>query len=72
MKTGTGWAPTGATSENIALMKNCVSDKVLVKAAGGVRDLDTLLNLHKLGARRFGVNSKSASLILQEMEQREK
>lgn len=68
VKTGTGWAPTGATSENIALMKSCVGDKVQVKAAGGVRDLDTLLNLHKLGATRFGVSSKSATLILQEME----
>jgi deoxyribose-phosphate aldolase len=72
VKTGTGWAPTGATVENIALMKSCAGDKVQVKAAGGVRDLDTLLNLHKLGATRFGVSSNSASLILQEMEQRKK
>ncbi|MCF7956254.1 MAG: deoxyribose-phosphate aldolase [Phycisphaerae bacterium] len=72
VKTGTGWAPTGATSENIALMKSCVGDQVQVKAAGGVRDLDTLLNLHKLGATRFGVGLNSASSILQEMEQREK
>jgi deoxyribose-phosphate aldolase len=70
VKTGTGWAPTGATSENITLMKSCVGGKVQVKAAGGVRDLNTLLNLHKLGATRFGVSSSSASLILQEMEQR--
>jgi len=72
VKTGTGWAPTGATSENIALMKSCVGDQVQVKAAGGVRDLDTLLNLHKLGATRFGISSNSASSILQEMEQRVK
>lgn len=72
VKTGTGWAPTGATSENIALIKSCVGDQVKIKAAGGVRDLDTLLNLHKLGASRFGVSSNSASSILREMEQREK
>ena len=72
VKTGTGWAPTGATAENIALMKSCVGDKAQVKAAGGVRDLDTLLNLHKLGASRFGVSSNSAKLILHEVEQREK
>lgn len=70
VKTGTGWAPTGATSENISLMKSCVGDQVQVKAAGGVRDLDTLLNLHKLGAARFGVSSKSGSVILKQAEQR--
>lgn len=72
VKTGTGWAPTGATPENIALMKSCVGDQLQVKAAGGVRDIETLLNLHKLGATRFGVSSKSAEQILHQMEQREK
>ena len=72
VKTGTGWAPTGATSENIALMKSCVGDQVQVKAAGGVRDLETLLDLHKLGATRFGVGLNSAFSILQELEQRKK
>jgi len=70
VKTGTGWAPTGATAENIALMKKCVGDRIQVKAAGGVGDLDTLLNLHKLGATRFGVSSRSAAIILNQAEQR--
>lgn len=71
VKTGTGWAPTGATSENIELMKKHVGDRIEVKAAGGVGDLDKLLQLHELGAARFGVSSRSAKLILTEMEQRE-
>ncbi|MBI9016806.1 MAG: deoxyribose-phosphate aldolase [Phycisphaerae bacterium] len=71
IKTGTGWASTGATSDNIELINSCVGAEVEIKAAGGVRDLDTLLDLHKLGATRFGVGQKSATLILQEMEQRE-
>lgn len=71
VKTGTGWAPTGATAENIMLIKSCVGDRVKVKAAGGVGNLDILLNLYKLGATRFGVSTKSAMSILQEMERRE-
>lgn len=68
VKTGTGWAPTGATEENIALMKRAVGEKAQVKAAGGVRDLDTLLKFYRLGASRFGVGSQSAKLILEQAE----
>ncbi len=64
VKTGTGWAETGATAGNVALMKSCVGDRVSIKAAGGVRDLETLLELHRLGATRFGVGYESAKNIL--------
>ncbi len=70
VKTGTGWASTGATEDNITLMKETVGERAEVKAAGGVRDLETLLKLHRLGATRFGVSSKSAKAILEEMEQK--
>ncbi len=66
VKTGTGWAPTGATAHNVALMHQCVGGKCLVKAAGGIRDLATLLELHRLGASRFGVGIGSAIAILQQ------
>ena len=66
VKTGTGWAPTGATVENIALMKSCVGDAIGVKAAGGIRNLDTLLELYRQGARRFGVGLKSIGEILED------
>ena len=39
-----------ATPENIALIKQTVGRRCLVKAAGGVRDLQTLLALYELGA----------------------
>ena len=68
VKTSTGWAPTGATAKNIALMKKAVGDKVQVKAAGGVRDLDTLLDFYTLGATRFGVGAGSAKLILEQAQ----
>lgn len=67
VKTGTGWAPTGATVERCALMKRAVGDACGVKAAGGVRSLDTLMRMYEVGTRRFGIGVKSARQILQEV-----
>jgi deoxyribose-phosphate aldolase len=66
VKTGTGWAPTGATLENTELMKQSVGDRCRVKAAGGVRDLETLLAMHAVGVRRFGIGVRTAAAILDE------
>lgn len=65
VKTGTGWAPTGATVERCALMKRTVGDKCGVKAAGGVRTLETLLAMYDVGTRRFGIGVKTARAILE-------
>ena len=64
VKTGTGWAPTGATLENVALMKRTVGERCRVKAAGGVRDLATLLAMYDCGVRRFGIGGRTAQTIL--------
>ncbi len=64
VKTATGWAPSGATLENIALITACVGNRIGVKAAGGVRDLDSLIKMYKLGARRFGINVNAAVAIV--------
>ena len=42
VKTSTGFAPGGATHEDLALMRRSVSPHIGVKAAGGVRTLDAL------------------------------
>ena len=65
VKTGTGWAPTGATLENCKLMKDTVGDRCFVKAAGGVRGLQTLLAMHNLGVTRFGIGVRTAIAILE-------
>lgn len=65
VKTGTGWAPTGATVERCALMKRAVGDRCGVKAAGGVRTLETLLEMYAVGTRRFGIGAKTARAILE-------
>lgn len=59
VKTSTGWAPTCATPENVALIKAHVGDAIGIKAAGGIRSLETLLRLYSLGASRFGISYSS-------------
>jgi len=64
VKTGTGWADRGTTLEDVRLVKSFVGDRVKIKASGGIRDLETLLEMYRAGARRFGVNLKSGIEIV--------
>ncbi len=54
VKTSTGFADGGATLEDLQLMRDNVSGKVQVKAAGGVRDLEMALKVRQIGCTRFG------------------
>lgn len=69
VKTSTGYAPGGATIEDLRLMRASVSDKVQVKAAGGVRTLDAALAVIDAGATRVGATATAA--ILGEFASRE-
>jgi deoxyribose-phosphate aldolase len=62
VKTSTGFAPTGATHEDLALMRKTVSPRIGVKAAGGVRTLDGLLAVMELGVTRIGATQTAAIL----------
>ena len=66
IKTGTGYTQTGATFENVSLIKSIVGDSAAIKASGGVRNLETILEMYRRGARRFGIGIRSGSQILQE------
>ncbi len=68
VKTSTGYGAHGATPEDVALMRAAVSDKVKVKAAGGMRTLDAILAVRAAGADRCGVSATEA--IMQEAEKR--
>jgi deoxyribose-phosphate aldolase len=68
VKTSTGFAPSGATLEDLRLMRATVSEKVQVKAAGGVRTLDALLAVIDAGVTRCGATATAA--ILDEFEKR--
>lgn len=62
VKTSTGFASEGATVENIKLMKQCVGDRLKVKASGGVRTLDQVIDLLEAGADRCGASGTEGIL----------
>ncbi len=51
---------TGATEHDIKLMRETCSDKVAVKASGGIRSYEDALKLVKLGATRLGTSGTKA------------
>ena len=57
VKTSTGFAPGGATHDDLRLMRANTSPHVQVKAAGGVRTLDALLEVMALGTTRIGATA---------------
>ena len=62
VKTSTGFGPSGATHEDLILMRRSVSPHVQVKAAGGVRTLDALIDVMALGVKRVGATATKAML----------
>lgn len=68
VKTSTGFGTGGATEADLKLMRESAADHVQVKAAGGVRELDELLAVRKLGVTRVGASRTQA--ILDECRQR--
>jgi deoxyribose-phosphate aldolase len=68
VKTSTGFASSGATVPDLQLMSATVSSKVQVKASGGIRTLDALLDALAAGASRIGMSATEA--IVQEFRKR--
>jgi len=62
VKTSTGYAATGATMEDLRLMREHSPASVQVKAAGGIRDLDSLLAVRAIGVTRAGA-TRTASML---------
>ena len=57
VKTSTGFGTAGANVHDVALMRRVVGPVIGVKAAGGIRDLDTALAVIQVGATRIGTSS---------------
>ena len=57
VKTSTGFGPGGATVADVALMRRVVGDQMGVKAAGGVRDLESVKAMVAAGATRIGASA---------------
>lgn len=65
IKTSTGFGTGGATFEDVALMKKMVGDSVKIKAAGGIRNLETAMRMIELGVSRIG--STASVAIVEEL-----
>jgi deoxyribose-phosphate aldolase len=64
VKTSTGWLPNGSTVEMIRLICSHVGQAIKVKAAGGIRDVQTIVEMRRLGVARFGINLETALQIV--------
>lgn len=71
VKTGTGWGTKPTTSDTIKVIKDAIGDRALIKAAGGARTLDSVLDMMDEGCTRFGIGLTSAIKILEEAYERE-
>lgn len=62
VKTSTGFAPSGATLDDLRLMRANVNENIQVKAAGGVRTLPALLDVIDVGVTRCGATATATIL----------
>jgi deoxyribose-phosphate aldolase len=60
VKTSTGYAPSGSTMDDLRLMRASVSERVKVKAAGGIRTLGLLIEGLNAGMDRCGATATAA------------
>jgi deoxyribose-phosphate aldolase len=62
VKTSTGYGSTGATDDDLKLMRRCSPPHVQVKAAGGVRNFERLLAVRAIGVTRIGATASQPIL----------
>jgi len=67
VKTGTGYGPAPTTTEHIKLIKSFVGDEIKIKAAAGIRTLETVLSMKEAGVSRFGMSKGTALKILSQL-----
>ncbi len=56
VKTSTGFSKSGATIEDVELIKEICKDKILIKASGGINNFDFMKSLIAAGASRIGTS----------------
>jgi len=57
MKTSTGYGPSGATVEDVRLMRSNLLPEIQIKAAGGIRNHAEAVAMMQAGASRLGTSS---------------
>lgn len=68
LKTGTGWVAGDANLARIRRIKELTGDRIMVKAAGGVRTREEFDALRAMGVERFGINIQSALSIVRSFQ----
>jgi deoxyribose-phosphate aldolase len=68
IKTSTGFGSGGAVLKDVRLMKDLTAGRIKVKAAGGIRSLDTALEMIEAGADRIGTSA--GTVIVDELRGR--
>jgi deoxyribose-phosphate aldolase len=68
VKTSTGFAPSGAKVSDLILMRASVPDDVQLKASGGIRSLDAMIDVLNVGVTRVGASATQS--ILEEFKAR--
>lgn len=71
IKTSTGFSTGGATFEDIKLFKDIIQDNKKIKAAGGIKTTEDLVQMVNLGADRIGT-SKGVQLVLGSVDETNK
>lgn len=66
IKTGTGWCQNPTQLQHIQSIRSAIKPTTKIKAAGGIRSLDTLLQMKQAGCDRFGISTASAITIMKE------
>lgn len=66
VKTSTGFGPGGATTDDVALLREEAPESLAVKASGGIRTLEDALDILNAGASRLGMSSSVA--VMEEAE----
>ena len=67
VKTSTGFFASGASFEDVCLLKKTVQDKIKIKAAGGIKDFQTAYKMLQAGADRIG-SSNSVKIYTECLE----
>ena len=65
VKSGSGFSQDPTSLHHVELIKETVGEQAKIKVAGGVRDLKTLLQMYKRGARRYGIGFRNAVKIME-------
>ena len=70
VKTGTGWTGIPTTVRHIELIRDTIGDAALIKAAGGVRTLDDIVDMTNAGCSRFGMGVGVIESLMHELGER--